>query len=122
MNHQPRLARHNLIYYPKVWACQGSSQRLLGNLVDINIKGIKILSPEPVEEGQKFLLRMEISLEMGGMKNLILDIEAHSVWCHRDINQDYFDTGLEFEPISADYIIILEKFIKEFRFSAAEGK
>jgi hypothetical protein len=120
MNLKPRLARYNLVYYPKVWAKQAESQQFLGNMVDINIKGLKLISSNPIPDNSDLLLRLEISLELGGMKNLILDIAARSVWCRRDINEDFFDTGFVFEDISSDYVIILEKFIKEFRFSTME--
>lgn len=111
------LKRESLIYYPKVFALVGKKQKELGHLVDITVKGIKIISDEPVNPKMHYNLLIEVTLEMGQKPKMSIELDAESVWCRKDVNDDYWDTGFVFSNINENNQAIIEKFINQYRFN-----
>ncbi|GBC60595.1 PilZ domain-containing protein [Desulfonema ishimotonii] len=104
--------RRNIIYYLKVF--DSNTNLLLGQLVDITVNGMKLISEEPAEPGIRLMLKMILPEEMH-RKECIL-FEAESLWCKRDINPSYYSIGFEFLDISEDDINIVKSLIYDFSF------
>ncbi len=98
------LKRRHLVYYLEVY--DDVRNVLLGHLVDLTTKGIKLVSKEPVPVDQEYTLRMV--LPEGYFAEKVISFAAKSMWSSNDINPDFFDTGFEVEelPIDARKIIL----------------
>ncbi len=101
------LRRRHLIFYLEVFDVESGD--LVGHVVDITTKGVKLVSREPLETGKDFKLRM--ALPEGYFTQKELEFEAKSLWCTNDVNPDFFDTGFEFSDTidsqAADVILTL---------------
>lgn len=84
-----QLKRRHLIYYLEVFDQQ--SGKLLGHLVDITVKGIKLVSREEIATGQSFTLRMIMPEEYCPEREV--HFTATSTWCSQDVNPDFYATG-----------------------------
>lgn len=103
--------RQALFYLP---AFDSQTDDLVGHVVDITIEGIKLVSPDPIETDADFHLRLELPRSIRGRRAIVCD--AHSVWCRKDINPDFFDTGLQLHNIDSENIAVIEGYIDEYGF------
>ena len=78
---------------------------VLGTLVDISINGIMIVSKIPITEKKVQQLRMEFMQ--------IIEFDARCVW-FRDVGDDYFICGFEFNKIEPEDIDTIKKTITQF--------
>ncbi|OGR06007.1 MAG: hypothetical protein A2511_04245 [Deltaproteobacteria bacterium RIFOXYD12_FULL_50_9] len=83
------LKRRHLIFYLEVYDDQ--SGELVGHVVDVTTKGIKLVSKNPIPDGKLFRLRM--ALPEGYFAERELRFAAQSLWSDNDINPDFYDTG-----------------------------
>jgi hypothetical protein len=91
MNEARALKRHHLIYYLEVY--NQDDGELVGHLVDINTRGIKLVSRQPVPILRTYHLRMMLPEEL--YKEREITFSARSLWSSNDVNRDYYDTGFE---------------------------
>ncbi len=103
-----RLKRRHLIFYLDVYDKKGD---ILGHLVDITAKGIRLISKEPIETGQDLELRMQ--LPEGYFVARELDFSGRSLWTEKDINPDFYATGFEISGLNEDARINIRKLINE---------
>lgn len=104
--------RSNLYYYLKV--CVRETNTPFGHLVDITPEGIMIVSEKPIPTGTVYDLQMEFPKEILGEKRL--DFSARSMWCRKDMNPDYFDTGFQFLDVPLDKVLLIKKLVMEYGF------
>ena len=90
------LKRRHLIYYLDVF--DNESGKLLGKLVDITTRGIKLVSRVPIAIDIDYSLRL--TFPEGYFRTRDLSFEARSIWSSNDVNPDFYDTG--FEVINLD--------------------
>jgi hypothetical protein len=107
------LKRRHLIYYLEVY--DGESDLLLGHLVDITTRGVKLVSKAPIELGKSFKLRM--MLPEGYFQEKVVYIEATSKWSNNDVNPDFYDTGLEVKPLDIRARQIIMKLVNLIGFN-----
>jgi len=107
------LARRHLFYYLEVF--NEESGDLIGNLVDITTRGIKLVSKDPIPNNTTFKLRMV--LPQGYFRVDELHFEAKSVWSANDVNPDFFDTGFEVLNLSREERKIIRKLIEHIGFN-----
>lgn len=88
-NELRQLKRRHLIYYLEVF--DQKTGKLLGHLVDLTVKGIKLISKEKIAPEQSFSLRMIMPEEYCPEKEV--RFTANSTWCGEDVNPDFFATG-----------------------------
>ncbi len=88
-NELRQLKRRHLIYYLEVF--DQATGKLLGHLVDLNVKGIKLISKEEIAPGQTFSLRMIMPEEYCPEREV--HFTGTSTWCSQDVNPDFFATG-----------------------------
>jgi hypothetical protein len=67
------------------------SARLLGDVVDISMGGMKLISAAPIPAEKKFRVQMDIALGNDYQEEVFF--EAHSVWSRKDLNPGLFETG-----------------------------
>ncbi|CAN2040904.1 PilZ domain-containing protein [Candidatus Magnetomoraceae bacterium gMMP-15] len=112
MSNQRSQKRIHLIYYLRVFNTE--NDQLLGHLVDITTEGLMLISESPIKKDIDFNLRMVLPETIEGSK--IIHFQAKSIWCKKDINPDFYDTGFQFTKVSSEQIEIIERLIKEFLF------
>lgn len=107
------LKRRHLIYYLEVF--DEETGKLLGHLVDITTRGIKLISKEPIECGRSFRMRMQ--LPEGYFKETDLHFEGRSVWSGNDVNPDFYDTGFDVPNLDKDVRTIIIKLVNWLGFN-----
>ena len=88
-NELRQLKRRHLIYYLEVF--DQATGKLLGHLVDLTVKGMKLISMEEIASGHTFELRMIMPEEYCPEKEV--RFTASSTWCSQDVNPDFYATG-----------------------------
>ena len=84
-----RLKRRHLIYYLEVFDL--TNNQLLGHLVDLTVKGMKLVSKKEIPAGKTFSLRMVMPEEYCPEREV--RFTATSTWCSQDVNPEFFATG-----------------------------
>jgi hypothetical protein len=113
MNERRLLKRRHLIYYLSVEDVD--TNRLLGHLVDVTPDGIMLMSPEPIEAGKVFRLRMTIPAGSEGTPQTI-EFQARSVRSGKDVNPDFFDTGFHMVSLTPAQLGLIETLIDDHGF------
>ncbi|MCP5158488.1 MAG: PilZ domain-containing protein [Gammaproteobacteria bacterium] len=85
--------------------------RLLGDVIDISLGGLKLLSNEALRVGEIMSLQMDIALESGRQGNF--EFQARAVWSGQDENPECYTTGFEFLNLSPQTRKILQDIIDE---------
>ncbi|MDA8159521.1 MAG: PilZ domain-containing protein [Desulfobacteraceae bacterium] len=93
-----RLKRRHIIYYLEVF--DRESGQLLGHLVDLTVKGMKLVSKEEIPVGKGFSLRMVMPEEYCPAREVLF--HATSTWCSQDVNPDFFASGFSTPDLSED--------------------
>ncbi|MCB2184274.1 MAG: PilZ domain-containing protein [Desulfobulbaceae bacterium] len=107
------LKRHHLIYYLEVH--DHETEKLLGHLVDITTRGIKLISKEKIELNRTFILKL--ILPEGYFNQREIHFEGKSLWSSNDVNPDFFDTGFEVTSLSTEERKIIRKMIEQIGFN-----
>ncbi len=110
MAEKRRFKRRHLIYYLRVFFRK--NDQLIGHLVDITTKGIKLIREEPIETNASFPLKMILPKEIQRTRQKAFD--AESMWCKKDINPDFYITGLKLINVSQKDIQIIKRLILDF--------
>ncbi len=66
----------------------------IGHLIDLNSDGMRLQSEEAMEKGVIFKLRIDLPEEIKGSDQLVVD--ARSLWCKKNENEEFYQTGFEF--------------------------
>lgn len=93
-----KLTRKELVY--NLEAIDIHSGQLLGHVVDITTEGVKLISKTPLALHTDY--QFQIVFAKGFEDEKIIDVEAEAVWANKDINPDYYATGLKFANISSE--------------------
>lgn len=90
-----REKRKQLHYYIDI--LQAETGESVGRVVDITTGGVKI-----VTDKQKVLSEVDLIIRVSEIYDETQDIavKAKALWSKKDINEDYYVTGLEFVDIS----------------------
>lgn len=112
MGDKRRRKRWHLIYYLRVFQCDGD--KLLGHIVDITTEGLMLISETRIPTGKELDVRMEIPTEDGTPRNITM--KTLSVWSDHDVNRSFYDTGFELVDPSADTIVQIQELIEELHF------
>ena len=112
MAEKRRLKRRHLIYYLRVF--DRNDDQLIGHLTDITVEGMMLISEEPIKTNTVFQARMVLPTGIEGHKPVNFDIG--SVWCHRDVNPNFYATGFQLIDISPEDVETINSLIDEFGF------
>lgn len=108
-----RETRRHLIYFSEVH--DRDNRSFSGHLVDITKTGLMIISKEKVELEKQFHLEIILPEEVDGRDKI--NLKAKSLWCKKDVNPDYFATGLDIEEIDIIDEELIEYLIYEYGFN-----
>lgn len=112
MPEKRRLKRKHLIYYLKVH--DAKTNQVIGRVQDMHIEGMMLTSAKPLPTGATFHLKIDLPSEILGKKQLA--VEARSMWNKRDVNPDYYDTGLKLSKMSEDDTKVIKRLTQRYRF------
>jgi len=107
-----KLKRRHLLYYLRVYNAQ--TGRLLGHLVDISPGGVMVMSQCRRRIGRTVTLRMVLPNQPRRMK--VVEFEATTKWCRRDVNPDFWDTGFETTKLTRKQAAALETLVEDYGF------
>ncbi len=102
--------RHHLVYYLRIF--ENNTGKLIGHLVNITAKGIMVLSDEPIELNASFQLKMLLPGKASEKQSMVFN--AKSLWCERDVNADFFDTGFQLIDVSQSNVEAIKALIEDF--------
>lgn len=108
-----RSPRRHLIYFSVVHDRDNKSFE--GHLADITKTGLMVISKEKVELEKQFHLEIILPEEMDGRDRI--NFVAKTIWCKKDVNPDYYATGLEIEEINIVDEELIEYLIYEYGFN-----
>lgn len=106
------IKRRHLFFYLQVTDTE--TNKLIGYVVDITSRGLKIVSEQELAINQQFSLKMNLPDEIGKMREL--HFKAKAVWCGPDVNSDFFAVGLELVDPDDDMVSIVEEMVNEYGF------
>jgi len=107
------LKRRHLIYYLEVY--DQDTGELLGHLVDLTTRGIKLVSKKPITADRVYHMRM--MLPEGYFKEKIIQFEGRSIWGGNDVNPDFYDAGFEVPNLDKKVRKIIIKLINWLGFN-----
>jgi PilZ domain len=108
-----KFKRRHLILYLQV--IDTDSENILGYLVDITPQGMMLMSEFPIKAGLTFQLKMLVNTDLS--QHSYLSFAAKSVWCHKSINSDFYDTGLQLLNVEPNAFHGIETVIEELGFT-----
>jgi hypothetical protein len=112
MQEKRKLKRRHLIYYLRVF--DRNTDDLIGHLVDITPEGAMLISDRPIETNTVFQFRMALPREIIRREHLYFD--AESLWCQKDVNPSFYNTGFRFVKVSRDHLVIIDQLLDDFGF------
>ncbi len=107
------LKRRHLIYYLEVY--DEDSGELLGHLVDITTRGIKLVSKQAIPTDREF--NMLMTLPEGYFKDYLIHFQGRALWSGNDVNPDFYDTGFEVTNLDKEVRTIIIKLINWLGFN-----
>ena len=112
MPERRKLQRRHLIYYLRVF--DRNTDQLIGHLVDITPEGVMLISEDSIETDIIFQLRMVLSAKIEGSRQITF--AAKSIWCKKDINPDFYDTGFQLQKVEPKDIEVIKCLVDELGF------
>ena len=109
-----REPRRHLIYFSEVH--DRDNRSFSARLADITKTGLMVISKEKIGLDKEFHLEVILPEEVDGRDRI--NIKARSKWCKKDVNPDYFATGLEIDEIDIVDEELIEYLIYEYGFNA----
>ena len=109
-----REPRRHLIYFSEVHDRDNKS--FSARLADITKTGLMVISEQKVELDRVFHLEIMLPEEVDGRDRI--NLRAKSKWCKKDVNPDYFATGLEIDELDIVDEELIEYLIYEYGFKA----
>lgn len=107
------LKRRHLIYYLEVF--DEDSGEILGHLVDITTRGIKLVSKKAVATDREYHMRM--NLPEGYFKEKVIHFQGRALWSGNDVNPDFYDTGFKVANLNKEVRTIFIKLINWLGFN-----
>jgi len=106
-----KLQRKYLMFYTRVFNRRTGA--LLGNLADLTVEGLMLISEEPLPVNTLYDLRMDLPDGFGFPKRH-LDMRGRSVWCAPDIDPHFQNTGFKLENVASEDVSIIERLVEDY--------
>jgi len=91
MDNRRTAERRHTIYHSKVY--DDNTGDLIGYIVDVSAKGVRLVIEKSVESGEIYDLRVELPKNLHGHDVVYMKAEVR--WCRQDVNPDYLAAGLD---------------------------
>jgi hypothetical protein len=98
------------MFYSRVF--DRKTGKLLGYLGNITVDGVMVISEEPIIIGESYKLRMDLP-EYIYQKSAI-NFQAESLWCDRDVDPKFYNTGFKLKDIVQEDKQIITSFTKDY--------
>ncbi len=85
---------------------------VLGDLADITVEGVMLVSDEPIAEKAAFQMRIILPEEIEGKDKI--EFEAESIRCNKTIHDSIYTTGFLITKLDENNHAIIGKLISEF--------
>ena len=96
MQERRKIPRNHLVHYLRLF--DQETKAVLGNMIDISMSGIRMISEGAIPPGTYFKIHMDFPEEVTG--KLFLTFEAVCVWCKPEESSNLFTAGCEFRKIA----------------------
>jgi|WetSurMetagenome_2_1015567.scaffolds.fasta_scaffold1005749_1 c-di-GMP-binding flagellar brake protein YcgR len=103
--------RYSVMFYLAVH--ERGNDAILGQIVDISLGGIRLLSEQPIPVGARLPLVMDVSLESGLTGKL--PVEAACVWSEEDDNPGFYLAGFQFIDLTEHGTDFVQAIIDELQ-------
>jgi len=107
------LKRRHLIYYLEVF--DADTDELLGHLVDITTRGVKLVSKNAIAIDHEYNMRM--TLPEGYFRENVIHFQGRALWSANDVNPDFYDTGFEVASLDKEVRTVIIKLINWLGFN-----
>ncbi len=104
------LKRRHLIYYLRVFDLE--TGEAIGHLVDLTVRGMMVISEEPVTTDKVFRMKMDLPPQLFEKERW--ELTARSIWCKPDVNPSFHDTGLRFLATTRHDEMIIHDLIEHY--------
>jgi hypothetical protein len=89
------------------------TQEVLGYLSDISTGGFKLDSQKPINPGQDFRVRIELTPEIADKSVMVFIVR--SKWCHRDhIDPNSYNVGFEIINMTPSDMAIFQRMFDKY--------
>jgi hypothetical protein len=112
MEERRRLSRRHILFYSRVF--DRKTGVFLGYLGNMNEDGLMIISEDPIDINQDFLLRIDLPEDIYSMS--VLNFDARSVWCKLDVDPNFYNTGFQLDNVSDESKDIIVQIIEDYGF------
>jgi hypothetical protein len=116
MKEKRKETRRPVDEYLFVWDNRDNS--LVGQVVDMTVSGIMLLTREPIEPNQTLYCQMTLPELTDGFQ--FINLELHSRWCTRNDVGLTFKVGFEMRNLSPESKAVVRRFIQTWRASESE--
>ncbi|MBU2646049.1 PilZ domain-containing protein [bacterium] len=117
MAERRKLDRKNFIYDIEVLDRNQSNEGedgffVLGDLADITVEGVMLVSDEPIAEKTLFQLRVVLPEEIEATSEI--DFDAESIICKKTIHESIYTTGFRITNLDDSNRSIISRLISEY--------
>ncbi len=112
MDERRRLHRRHILFYSRVF--DRKTGVFLGYLGNMNEGGLMIISEDAIDVDRIFLLRIDLPEDI--YSRTVLNFKAKSVWCRKDVDPNFHNTGFELIEISKNGKDIISQIIDDYAF------
>ena len=106
--------RRHLIFYLKV--VDPVSGQLIGHLVDISPVGMMMICQDELATNQEIPVKLILPAVFESATHL--ELIGDTVWCHKDVNPDYYAVGIRFRNTTPENTLIIQDLVDSFGFQA----
>lgn len=107
--------RRKVMTFTPVYNNQANT--LLGYLGDLTLKGALLVSERPVETGQTLTLAIEFRKTSENPASRMI-VSARVAWCKQEEHRTYYNTGLEFLPLTDEQKKMIEAILNKYQFNS----
>lgn len=117
-NEKRKLQRRNFLLDMEVIDINGIDEDgnkgiVLGDLADITIEGIMLISEQPVDNNATYQLRVNLPEDVIGTEKAI-NFEAQSFNCHKTIHENIYTTGFKMTKLDGENKQRIREIISEY--------
>jgi len=105
-----KFKRRNLTYYSRV--LDRLSGRVLGYIVDICPEGLMLIGEARIDSKKKYYLRMDLPEDISDVP--FIDLEAQSVWCRPDVDENYWAMGFQLTGMQQMSVELIERMSEKY--------
>jgi hypothetical protein len=111
MNDRRNLKRRDFSYYMRV--IDDNTQQMIGHLVDISTRGLKIDSQKPLTVGKDYHLRLELTAEVADKTAMVFT--ARCKWCRPDTLDPFLhNSGFEIVSMTPHDTMIFQRMVDKY--------